>query len=195
MIELKSIEGPDVHGTCRYRVKNPAKKDGMIVSDRKLAHYGLSMRNIVLDGEPVYVHHVSHVRLVTYPDELVIVVKPKVVKRMQCKDIPDLPILEFLAAQKNERGSYTWSTHSSKEHSGPMPTVRNAMPALNPSQWKLAPAKMNQLIRRGMVAGDTCLDGRGDYVITLNGLVHLENLKIEQDLEQSNYPCQEIDFT
>lgn len=76
---------------------------------------------------------------------------------MQCKDIPDRPILEFLAEHTHE---FKWATHG-KGYS--MPTVQDAMPADVPV--KLQMAKMEMLIRRGLVDGCTC-GCRGDYYIT-----------------------------
>jgi hypothetical protein len=80
---------------------------------------------------------------------------------MQCKDIPDRPILEFLREHTHE---YKWATWGDG-HS--MPTVRDAMPTGVPP--KLQVAKMNKLIRRGVVDGCTC-GCRGDYYITEKGL-------------------------
>lgn len=76
---------------------------------------------------------------------------------MQCKDIPDQPILDWLAANT---GPYRWATWG-KGYS--MPTVRDAMPP-NTSE-KLQRAKMGQLIRRGLVKGCAC-GCRGDFHLT-----------------------------
>lgn len=183
MIELKSVEGPDVLGPNRYKVANPVP-DPYVPGD-----YGLSSSPVMLDGELVFVHHVSHKRLDTYPKELVIVVKQETVKRLQCKDIPDLPILGFLKNQEDPArpGDYKWATHG-KGYS--MPTVNDAMPMVNESNWKLAPAKMSQLIRRGLVSGSTCLYSRGDYVITDKGLDYLQ----EQKNTQALYEIHPTDF-
>lgn len=77
---------------------------------------------------------------------------------MQCKDIPDEPILKFLAARKGEWATwFTWMENS----------VSQAMPEGTPE--KLILAKMRTLIRRGLVEGCAC-GCRGDFVITEKGL-------------------------
>lgn len=179
MIELKSIVGPDVLGPKRYKVANPVP-DPYVRGD-----YGLSSRPVLLDGELVYIHYVSHKRLDTYPKELVIVVKPGAVKRLQCKDIPDLPILEFLSSLRDPAlpCNCKWATHG-KGYS--MPTVNDAMPMVNDTNWKLAPAKMNQLIKRGLVDGDRDLQTRGDYMITQKGLEYLQEQKNIQALYETH---------
>ena len=75
---------------------------------------------------------------------------------MQCKDIPDLPILEFLDSLN------CWGTM----FDGVPNSVYKAMPNL-PSH-KLAYAKMAQLIKRGLVDGCSC-GCRGDFEITEKG--------------------------
>jgi hypothetical protein len=76
---------------------------------------------------------------------------------MQCKDIPDRPILEFLARQDCPA---TWGEGYF------MSTVRDAMPPGTPD--RLQRAKMARLIRRGLVGGCDC-GCRGDYEITEKG--------------------------
>ena len=77
---------------------------------------------------------------------------------MQCKDIPDLPILEFI-------GSFNgaWCQLSGTEYPQ---SVFRAMPEGVP--WKLGKAKMHMLIRRGLVEGCTC-GCRGDFYLTKKG--------------------------
>lgn len=75
---------------------------------------------------------------------------------MQCKDIPDEPILRFL---DNLDGWGGW--FSDFENS-----VLRAMPEGTPE--KLALAKMRMLIRRGLVSGCGC-GCRGDFEITSKG--------------------------
>lgn len=71
---------------------------------------------------------------------------------MQCKDIPDWPIMVFLS---NLNGKWaTWGNGYS------MPTVQDAMPAGTPPKLQLA--KMRQLERRGLIDGCTC-GCRGDF--------------------------------
>jgi hypothetical protein len=80
----------------------------------------------------------------------------------QCKDIPDLPILELLA--KNPDAWYNWFEEDQWE--GNVYTVRRAMPRNTPE--KLVLAKMAGLIRRGLVDGCPC-GCRGDFEITPKG--------------------------
>lgn len=74
---------------------------------------------------------------------------------MQCKDIPDLPILRFLS----EHGRCV-------RYAGYPKSVTNAMPDEIPE--RLALAKMATLIRRGLVDGCVC-GCRGDFEITRKG--------------------------
>jgi hypothetical protein len=80
---------------------------------------------------------------------------------MQCKDIPDRPVLEFLA--KRPGVWHNWYFGDDKD-------VRIAMPDGVPE--KLVLAKMRQMIRRGVVDGCPC-GCRGDFVITDKGLDEL----------------------
>lgn len=77
---------------------------------------------------------------------------------MQCKDIPDAPILRFLA--KNPGVWHNWFFGDDRD-------VRLAMPPNVPE--KLVLAKMRTLIRRGLVDGCDC-GCRGDFEITGAGL-------------------------
>lgn len=79
---------------------------------------------------------------------------------MQCKDIPDEPILEFLAGFPIE--DWIWATW----FPGYPNSVLNAMPPETPE--KLARAKMARLGRRGLVDGCDC-GCRGDYELTEKG--------------------------
>jgi hypothetical protein len=80
---------------------------------------------------------------------------------MKCKDIPDKPILSFLA--KNPDKWHNW-------YFGNEFDVGLAMPANTPEKLKLA--KMRMMIRRGAVDGCDC-GCRGDFVITEKGLSEL----------------------
>lgn len=80
-------------------------------------------------------------------------------KRLQCKHIPDRPILEFLRSLNGE-----WANWSSF---GDDNSVRRAMPAGTPCL--LVIAKMRQMMHRGVVDGCPC-GCRGDFVITAKGL-------------------------
>ena len=76
---------------------------------------------------------------------------------MQCKDIPEEPIMEWL--RKNTTPS-KWATWG--EGYGIMPTVSECMPPGTPE--KLQIAKMRQMINKGKVQGCGC-GCRGDYHI------------------------------
>lgn len=97
---------------------------------------------------------------------------------MQCKDIPDLPVLDFIG--RCERGEVA---HSYTEPSGklitfypnatwfdyePRPgnTVLHAMPPGTPE--KLGLAKVRMLMRRGLIDG-CCCGCRGDFTLTDKG--------------------------
>lgn len=80
---------------------------------------------------------------------------------MQCKDIPDVPILAFLDSLNG-----TWATW----YSGYPNSVTNVMPPGIPR--KLVLAKMRQLIRRGLVGGCNC-GCRGDFTLTYRGRAYL----------------------
>jgi hypothetical protein len=76
---------------------------------------------------------------------------------MQCKDIPDKPILEFLLQHKPKWCNWYF---------GDERDVHKAMPENIPN--KLVINKMRQLIRRGIVTGCGC-GCRGDFEITPKG--------------------------
>lgn len=79
---------------------------------------------------------------------------------MQCKDIPDKPILELLNTFHG-----VWATWFPGEY-GAMKSILPAFPQDCPD--KLVIAKMSRLIDRGLVDGCGC-GCRGDYVITEKG--------------------------
>lgn len=82
---------------------------------------------------------------------------------MQCKDIPDLPILEFLVSLNGDWGTwYVWKNEIPEE------SVVRAMPSGVTVPEKLILAKMKTLIRRGLVSGCGC-GCRGDFEITEAG--------------------------
>lgn len=90
---------------------------------------------------------------------------------MQCKDIPDRPILEMLA--RNPERWHNW-------YFGDEFDVGRAMPDGVPEKLKLA--KMRVLIRRKVVDGCAC-GCRGDFVITHDGqalLSAMPNTKVRQ---------------
>lgn len=90
---------------------------------------------------------------------------------MQCKDIPDEPILRFLATGKDK---YDWFNWYFVDADGKPcnKNVRAAMPDWVPP--KLALAKMRMLIRRDLVDGCPC-GCRGDFVLTDRGRAVLAN--------------------
>lgn len=87
---------------------------------------------------------------------------------MQCKDIPDAPVLRFLTDLPpwEDGRPRTWANWYA-----PSPAaVQNAMPPGVPD--RLALAKMRQMIRRGVVTGCPC-GCRGDFEITDKGRAEL----------------------
>lgn len=90
---------------------------------------------------------------------------------MQCKDIPDIPILRFLEGQPLINGSPRWSIWYGDEYEN---SVTHAFPreAKQPGREKLVLAKMRQLMRSGLVDGCGC-GCRGDFVITEKGRDYL----------------------
>lgn len=100
---------------------------------------------------------------------------------MQCKDIPDRPILDFLAAV--ERGEII-----QRYTIGGVTTVRPSAGATifegfensvhraidhRYHQPNLVRAKMRSLIKRGLVSGCTC-GCRGDFRLTPSGRANIE---------------------
>lgn len=81
---------------------------------------------------------------------------------MQCREIPDKPILLFLGKLHGQWGTL-FPGHSN--------SVRHAMPSDIPD--KLALAKMRMLIRKGLVDGCGC-GCRGDFELTGKGYAALE---------------------
>jgi len=82
---------------------------------------------------------------------------------MQCKDIPDMPVLSFLLSL-NRWG--TWFDYEPR----PDNTVLHAMPEGTPP--KLALEKMRMLMRRELVDGCGC-GCRGDFELTDKGRAYL----------------------
>lgn len=76
--------------------------------------------------------------------------------QMQCKDIPDEPILKFLAGPYDGWPAPGWGTW----FEGFPNSVQNAMPVGTPA--KLALAKMRKMIAKGQVYGCGC-GCRGDF--------------------------------
>lgn len=94
---------------------------------------------------------------------------------MQCKDIPELPILQFLFDQPIDYnyGGRKWAFRFGDEYEN---SVTHAMPKGTPD--KLVLAKMRQLIKKKLVDGCTC-GCRGDFIITDKGIEFLNSHKME----------------
>lgn len=89
------------------------------------------------------------------------------VKGLQCKDIPDLPILQFLAGLNGKWANWYATVDG-------VPFERSVVTAMPPNlPRKLHHAKMVQMVHRGVVDGCTC-GCRGDWVITEKGLAEIE---------------------
>ena len=86
------------------------------------------------------------------------------IKTLQCKHIPDKPVLEFLRNLPYYRPGVqrtgTW-------YSGFDNSVDKSMPEGTPE--KLVLAKMRSLITKGLVSGCQC-GCRGDFELTTKGL-------------------------
>jgi tRNA nucleotidyltransferase (CCA-adding enzyme) len=98
---------------------------------------------------------------------------------MQSKDIPVIPVLEFLAycATADFQKCGKWGTSHTNDGRLFENSVQHAMPAGVP--YKVAQAKMASLIRRGLVSGCTC-GCRGDFELTEKGTSFLEAEKATQ---------------
>lgn len=79
----------------------------------------------------------------------------------QCKDIPDLPVVQFITLMDGAWGTWCWSDKRDMTNS-----VAPLFPADIPD--KLLLAKMGSLIRRGLIDGCPC-GCRGDYEATDKG--------------------------
>ncbi len=92
---------------------------------------------------------------------------------MQSKDIPDRPILEFLARPEivDSIGANWIDLDGDCDREIRRRSVRQVMPHNVPD--KLVLGKMRQLIHRGVVDGCGC-GCRGDFTITSKGLAELE---------------------
>lgn len=81
----------------------------------------------------------------------------KVKNRLQTKDIPTEPVLEFLAGLRGAPAAW-WKSEG-------IPTVASVFPGI---PEKLLLAKMRSLLKRQFVEGCAC-GCRGDFVITEKG--------------------------
>jgi hypothetical protein len=85
------------------------------------------------------------------------------VRRRQCKDILDGPLLAFVARKQLEKGMWvnTWDFG----------------PPYSDLPDKLFRAKMDALIRRGLLDGCAC-GCRGDYEVTAKGREFIDNATV-----------------
>ena len=89
---------------------------------------------------------------------------------MQCKDIPDELILKFLAGPYRDWPVAGWATWFWSDTYQPANRIFNVLPpGVND---KLALAKMQKLISRGLADGCAC-GCRGDFEITNKGRAFL----------------------
>lgn len=95
----------------------------------------------------------------------------------QCKDISDLPILEFLQMLENaeitavyatENGLTAWQPSSAVLHEGFAHSVLNAIPYGSDYPNKLRVSKIKSMHRRGLIDGCVC-GCRGDFILTDKG--------------------------
>lgn len=99
--------------------------------------------------------------------------RPPKPKRMQCKHIPTLPVLRFLAKlEASSRLGGTWFGIGN-DWQGELceRSVQHGMPPVVVD--KLALAKMRSLKRKGLIDGCTC-GCRGDFTLTDKGRALLE---------------------
>jgi hypothetical protein len=82
---------------------------------------------------------------------------------MQCKDIPDEPILRFVASHGGKWCNWYFGDECD---------VRRAMPLGFDTPDNLVVAKMARLIQRGLLGGCPC-GCRGDYEMTQKGEAYL----------------------
>lgn len=94
--------------------------------------------------------------------------------RLQCKDIPTVPVLLFLAevAARGTCHGATAGHHDLLPREGYMPTVRD-VPQLAALPERLLLAKMEMLIRAKLVDGCSC-GCRGDFEITGKGRARIQ---------------------
>lgn len=85
---------------------------------------------------------------------------------MQCKDIPDTPILAFLDGPFDDWPVAGWGTWYWFDDFKPKNSVLHAMPTGTPA--KLALAKMRGLIARKLIDGCGC-GCRGDFELSSKG--------------------------
>jgi hypothetical protein len=99
-------------------------------------------------------------------------VKYNMWRNMQCKDIPDEPILRFIASLNGQWGNWYFGNEGD---------VHAAFPSGVPD--KLLLAKMRRLMERELVDGCPC-GCRGDYTLSAKGrsVIGLERGKMGLEL-------------
>jgi hypothetical protein len=103
----------------------------------------------------------------------------------QCKEIPTLPVLQFLASMPenpNHPGTYrtaTWYWDPESDYY-PQDSVGHAMP--RGTVPKLILAKMRMLRRAGLVAGCDC-GCRGNFELTDKGRLRIRSLSLASVLQ------------
>lgn len=90
-----------------------------------------------------------------------------------CKDVPELPILQFLCDR------WVQTLGPATFYDGEENSVAHAMPHGTPDKVRLQ--KMRKLVRRGLISGCAC-GCRGDYEITHKGLEYLYFQKIFMEI-------------
>jgi hypothetical protein len=88
---------------------------------------------------------------------------------MQCKDIPDRPIVQFIADLQGNWGTwFSWIDDATGDLVIPENSVVKAMPNGAGLPDKLVLAKIARLMKRGLIDGCPC-GCRGDYELTSKG--------------------------
>jgi len=108
------------------------------------------------------------------------------IQKIRCKDIPDLPILQFLELirQKHIICAYyhcgalnVHAAYAGLTFPGFPSFVGHAFPDHARDQPKLILAKMGKLIAKGLITGCTC-GCRGDFQITEKGIQYLTSAHV-----------------
>lgn len=98
-------------------------------------------------------------------------------KRLQCKDLSDKTILQFLNGPFVGWAAPGWGTWFRYDNTVPPNSVYKVLPADTPERLVLA--KMRNMIDRGVINGCTC-GCRGDFEITAKGKDLLTKLQSGQ---------------
>lgn len=89
---------------------------------------------------------------------------------MQCKNIPDIDVLRYLATRPNGHASHSCTWYGIPDTKGW--DVTEAMPAGTPPKMRLA--KMRKLILKGLVEGCAC-GCYGHFQLSHAGAMVLDN--------------------